>query len=460
MNTAAPLINQFHHALQISDSKCIGCTHCVRTCPTQALYIDHGKACLFAERCVDCGECLRKCPVNAISIGEDDLSNIFRFKRRIALVPSVFFGQFKESITDSNLYSLLLEIGFTDVFEVENTVEYINKLSKEYMHLHPEAAPYISTYCPAIVRLIQVRFPALLQHLIPVKTPLEISAYYYRNLLVSEGNLSTDIGIFYVTPCAAKIAAVKSPVAEKENQINGVINLNSLYNNVLKIMASRLDQSLLTPGNDPLAINSKSILWSLSKGESSNYDSRCLAIDEIHNVIEFLERLENERLDEVNFIELRACDQSCAGGVLTVENRFLTVEKLNKRAEKTVYHANQINAIQQQIFAQSDYLKTIAFTDEIPPRSIMKFDDNYQYAMDKYSQYQQFTRKLPMVDCGLCGFQSCEAFSEQVVRNNFDKDRCVFVQKAELFNGNINPARLQEISVAVWGEEKYQINQL
>ncbi len=447
---------QFHHALLISEEKCIGCVHCVRSCPTQALYIEKGKAKLFNERCIDCGECLRKCPVKAIRIREDDFNSIFEFPHRVALVPSVVFGQFKSGVSESHLYQLLKLAGFTDVFEVDNTVEFIHKTSKEYIQSNKEHKPFISTYCPAIVRLIQVRFPALLSHLLPVKTPLEISAYYYRHLLTTRGIEAGDIGIFYISPCAAKIAAVKSPVAEPANQINGVINLNSLYNIIQKLLTSKQDDPYPVSGKDPLALNKKSILWSLNEGESAHYDGRCLAIDEITNVIEFLEKFENESLPDVDFIEFRACDQGCAGGVLTTTNRFLCVEKLKNRAENAVYHADEINAKQKEVFESADFLKEIAMIQEIPARSMMKFDDNFLVAMNKYNEYQSITRNLPMVDCSLCGFQSCFAFAEQVVRNGFDKDRCVFVQKAALFNEHINASRLKEVSEAVWGQEKYQ----
>ena len=52
---------EFYHALKIDKEKCIGCVHCIRVCPTQALRVIRGKATLFGRRCVDCGECMRAC---------------------------------------------------------------------------------------------------------------------------------------------------------------------------------------------------------------------------------------------------------------------------------------------------------------------------------------------------------------------------------------------------------------
>lgn len=447
----------FHHALRINNEKCIGCTHCVRSCPTGALYISNGKANLFHERCVDCGECLRRCPVSAIDVEDDDFSNIFRFNRRVVLVPAIFFSQFQPLVSEKYIYSLLHQAGFTDVFEVEQTVEYINKTTKRCLSENAYPKPNISPFCPAIVRLIQVRFPALVNHILPVKSPMEVSAQFYRNQMIQQGVDPADIGIFYITPCAAKIAAVKSPVGETTQIIDGVINMNSLYNIVRKLISNNDKQSCQISDNDPFSLSSKSVLWSLTQGESSNYDGRCLAIDEIHNVIEFLEKVENDEFKDLDFLELRACDQSCAGGVLTTENRFLAAEKLNLRAHQAVYHPQIINDSQQKIFADSAFLDSSSFTGPIPPRSIMKFDDDYQAAMKKLSDFQLLMNRLPMVDCGMCGFQSCHSFAEQVIRNNNKNIRCTFDLIGHI-NSDNSSNELKSSTTAVWGIDKFNIS--
>ena len=54
---------ELHHALKILPEVCIGCSNCMRVCPTHALRISNGKAILYPNRCIDCGECERVCPV-------------------------------------------------------------------------------------------------------------------------------------------------------------------------------------------------------------------------------------------------------------------------------------------------------------------------------------------------------------------------------------------------------------
>jgi hypothetical protein len=55
------------------------------------------------------------------------------------------------------------------------------------------------------------------------------------------------LGIFYVTPCAAKIAAVKSPVGEKRSPITGVINMDFLFSKVYRRIKQGNGDSCILP---------------------------------------------------------------------------------------------------------------------------------------------------------------------------------------------------------------------
>ena len=52
----------FFHSVTLDESKCVGCTNCIKRCPTEAIRVRSGKAVIMSERCIDCGECIRICP--------------------------------------------------------------------------------------------------------------------------------------------------------------------------------------------------------------------------------------------------------------------------------------------------------------------------------------------------------------------------------------------------------------
>jgi Na+-translocating ferredoxin:NAD+ oxidoreductase RNF subunit RnfB len=447
----------FHHALKIVREVCIGCTHCMNICPTEAIRVTNGKAVLIDNRCVDCGFCYRVCPVNAIIVEQDDFNRIFEYKIRVALVPSVMTGQFPDNITTRQIYSELMELGFTHVFEVEQGVEVLFEAMTEFLEKNSKIKPLISSFCPAIVRLIQVKFPALVDNIINLNPPLDISALYFLEQLMDEGHDKNDIGIFYITPCAAKIAAVKSPLGEKDSPITGVINMNFIFNKVYTRIKQGTGDSCIVP--DICSLSARSILWSLTNGESVHAGGRSMAVDEIHNVINFLEQLENEEIKDIDFLELRACDESCAGGVLTTANRFFTVERLIKRAASAV-SGTGLNEREGRtgMFRHKEKLKNRMTVQPFEPRSMMKLDEDMSEALKKMKRVEEIGKCLPDVDCGACGSPNCRSFAEDIVQGYSKINQCVFVQRIFEKKGILSPEESIHIMKGVWGNEKLDKN--
>jgi hypothetical protein len=285
-----------------------------------------------------------------------------------------------------------------------------------------------------------------------LKPPLDITALYCRKELTDKGINPAEIGVFYITPCAAKIAAIKSPVGEDYSMITGVINMDTLYNKVYKYI--RNDRS-----TDPLIIP-KSYLsktawqWTLTHGEANQFSGRSLAIDEIHNVIEFLEKIENDEIGEIDFLELRACDESCAGGVLLSANRFLVAERL--RSNSPI--AKDELSDKDGIFSYRDYLLHRIGIQPISPRSMMKLDENMEEAMRKMDKSSQMLLCLPLTDCGACGSPNCQAFANDIALGEADIRQCIFIQKNREQTGELTPDESLEMLKSIWGNDKFFSN--
>jgi iron only hydrogenase large subunit-like protein len=442
----------FHHALFVHDDLCTGCTHCMTICPTQAIRVRGGKAKIIANKCVDCGECYKACPVSAIGVEQDDLEMIFKFPVRVILIPSVLTGQFSRKIMTSSIYNALKEIGFTHVYEVENTVEMVLDAFRQYRHEQKER-PMISSFCPAVIRLIQVKYPSLVGNIMRVNPPIDMSAMYYREKLKASGIPEDNIGLFYATPCAAKIAAIKSPVGDKESAVTGVINMNFLYNRILKYLQRKYTESE-PPQTDDL-LSSRGILWSLTRGEVAHQSGRALAIDGIKNVNEFLENMENEKLDNIDFLEMRACDESCAGGILMSGNRFLTVERIKKRAEE--YKAREVNKdhkITEGFLSVSKH----GFLGSIEPRPMGKLDEKTSIALRKMERKRRLMCFLPGFDCGGCGAPDCQTLSEDIVQGNAQISHCVFLQQNMIKQNLLSNDQAFRITENIWGKERLEKN--
>ncbi len=448
----------FHHALKFRTEVCIGCSHCMNVCPTRAIRIQGGKAMLIGDRCVDCGKCYNVCPVGAIIVEQDDFRRIFDYKYRVALIPNVLLGQFPEIVSISQICSVLMGMGFTHIFEVEHGTRLLKDAMGKIVGEKDRKRPLISSFCPAIVRLIQVRFPMFADNIILLKTPLDVSAAYYKKKLLDQGAAPEQIGVFYITPCAAKIAAIKSPVGEEGSSITGVINMDFIYNKIYTSVKQghKAEKSCSLPAMERLGAGE--MLWTLTEGESQQMPGRALAIDEISNVIEFLEMMENEEVTDIDFLELRACDQSCAGGILTSGNRFFTVERLRKRAQLVESGADEMlyQNRGESIADLAGYLRAQLSVDRVKPRSMDKLDEDMGKALTKMRRVQEIMNSLPHVDCGICGSPTCNALAEDIVQGEADIRQCIYVQKKMEQQGELPCAESMEIMKAIWGEKKFE----
>lgn len=455
--------SHFHHALKVVEEKCFGCTHCMLTCPTEAIRVYGGKAHVDPDRCIDCGNCMSVCPADAIVIEQDDFEKIYNYAYRVAVLPSVMIGQFPDTVQEGQILSVLTGMGFNQVWEAESGIDLLKELSGDFANVstYAEEKPLISSFCPAIVRLIQVRFPSLTGHLNLIKPPLDILATYLRNKLEADGISPRDIGIFYVTPCAAKIAAIKEPVGEKRSSFEGVINMDFLYNLVNRDMVKQKKlKSCALPATR--AISPRAVLWSLTGGESAALPGRTLAVDGIHHVMEFLEKLENDEISGIDFLELRACDEGCAGGILGSGNRFLTAERLRHRAKQL----NEPAPVQGPAITPAPAspmspdlaasLRSSIKLDQIEPRSIMKLDDDVAKAMAKMDLMEEVLAELPGVDCGLCGSPGCEALAADIARGRADRQQCIFLQRRQESLDKHNVERGIRTMARIWGRDRVE----
>ena len=441
---------QSYHALKVDEKKCIGCTHCMKACPTEAIRIRDGIAVIQEKRCVDCGHCIRVCPADAIYIEQDDIDKIKTFKYRVLLFPAVMIGQFPEKYTEDHIYDAMLKIGFTHIYEVEQPIGILKKSIREYRKKSKHNKPHISTFCPSIVRLLEFRYPSLVENLILRKVPHDLCAHFAIEQLKGQGANENEIGLFYVTPCIAKMTSIKSPLGEKESIIDGIINMNELYNKVMKNIStdevpdtSQLRQNLSSDG----------ILWSLTRGEARHFGERSMAIDGIHNVIKFLERLENEEVPELDFLELRACDQSCAGGNLMTGNRFLTVSRLENRAKRYLPSIRFKNHPLQQL---APVIKPKLIADSILPRPGFQLDENREKALEKLDKAHRIICFLPGIDCGACGAPNCHALAEDMACGQAKMSDCVFLQQLWQEERKISPSKALKNVEKKWGHERFK----
>ncbi|MDR0422154.1 MAG: 4Fe-4S binding protein [Proteiniphilum sp.] len=441
--------SSYAHSIQIDPDKCVGCSHCMRVCSTQAIRIADGYARIQSERCIDCGECFRVCPQRAIYARHDGLSSLPSGHCKIALVPSVFVGQFSTEYSATQVLNAVKQIGFDEVFEVEQAVDFMKEAYRSEAETNP-LRPLISSYCPAIVRLIQVQYPSLTGQIMRLKAPHDIAALYLRKSKEAEGLDPQKLTIYYVTPCAAKIAAARAPVGETESPIDATVDMTVVYNRAAATLYGRKKKGLRKTCAD---MDPDSVNWSLSGTEKKYFPGRCLAIDGMDNVIEFLEKLESGHISDIDFLEMRACDQGCAGGVLCPGNRFLAVERLEHR-QKRLQKLKEANRgkVKNPLMEYREILHTMSGVSPVYPRAGLLLDQDMEKALIKLQRIERMMTCFPGFDCGACGAPGCRNLAEDIVKNRASISHCVFVQRVMEKNSKLSPDQAFVIIEKIWGK--------
>ena len=410
-------MNKGLHTVTLDKDKCKGCINCMKRCPTEAIRVRDGKAQILYERCIGCGECVRTCTHQAKRAVYDPFEDIFKFKYKIALPSPSLYGQFNNLDNVNYVLEGLLLAGFDSVYEVSRAAELVSDVTRKQMEKIVKR-PVISSACPAVVELILIRFHNLKANLLPVLAPVDVAAKLAREEAVKETGLSpSEIGVFFISPCPAKVFALKCGLGAKAGYVDGVLAQNEVYFRLLESMKKV---------ENPRELSKSGIVgigWAGSGGEAAGVlREKYLAADGIENCISILEEIENDKIKNVDFVELNACPGGCVGGVLNIENPFIAKSKIQALRKYMPVSKNSVKDYNHDTdFYMWDY------SPETMP--VFRLDENVQVAMEKMLRVEEILEKLPKLDCGACGAPSCRAFAEDVVAGIVSEDSCTRREK-------------------------------
>ena len=413
-------MERFFHSVTLDSDKCMGCTNCIKHCPTEAIRVRSGKACIISERCIDCGECVRVCPHHAKRAQSDPLSVIESFPYAIALPAPTLYGQFNHLDDIDIVLTGLKRLGFDEVFEVSRAAELVSEATRRLMREGKLRLPVISSACPAVVRLIRVRFPDLCGHVLPLASPMELAARTAKDEAARRNGLPREQeGAFFLTPCPAKVTDARTPINFEHSEVDGVIAISEIFPKLLDKM-DHLDRTEPLQGSGVIGVS-----WASSGGESAALlNDKYLAADGVENVIRVLEELEDEHIRELEFIELNACSGGCVGGVLTVENPYVARARLQRLRRYLPVSRNHLEA--------GGVPDSMHWQSELEYAPVLKLSDNMEEALRMMADIDRICATFPGLDCGSCGAPSCRALAEDVVRGEARQSDCIFVLREEI----------------------------
>ncbi|NPV85640.1 MAG: 4Fe-4S binding protein [Anaerolineae bacterium] len=411
---------RYYHAQQVILDKCRGHLTCLRRCPTEAIRVKKGKARISDDLCIDCGICISVCPSNAIVPLVDAIDGISNYKYKVVVPSPVLYSQFDPQIHPYIIHLAFKNLGFDLVVDEAIVIPSLEKALIRYIEEHRSQLPLISPHCPAIVRLIQVNYPNLTEHILPIEVPREAAAREIKLKLQNEQGLKPEeIGIIFISPCPAKIVSIKQPAEKSSSWFDSAFSIQDVYPLLLaqvKTISQTFDESMVP--KDFVFNLGWSTLGSISRSTGME---NWLAVSGIDHVKKIFDDIENSHLSNIEFVEALSCMLGCIGGPYIVENPYVVRANNKKQRDKYTTNSSQIPEGFEERYKSGYYFLQGA----IKPRPTKFFDTDLQTSIRKLKEREKIYSRLPQTDCGLCGAPTCRAFAEDVVRGEADLFNCI-----------------------------------
>ncbi len=415
-------MDKYYHPIRIEADKCDGRRKCMRACPTQAIRVKDDKAHLIEELCVDCGECIRVCPSGAIIPLTDPFTGSFDFKYKVALPSPVLYSQFRPEVDPRKVVQGLKAIGFDYVCDVSETCQEVSIATEIFLAEYRGRHPLISSFCPAVVRLIQVKYPDLTELVIPVEVPREMAAREVKQRLsrVLDAD-EKDIGVIYITTCPAKMVSIRQPAEKERSWIDGAVSIADVFGPLFSAVGDIKDEDIEPEISETYRYGAG---WSMLGEMTALIGSeQSISVSGLSDVTQILDDIETGRLRDVEFVEASSCLGGCIGGSLVVENLYVARSSMMNLLRK---YGSRPEVDRQKVVERyrSGYY---SLERSLAPRPLRPLDPDLAGAIEKKKRKYSIYNSLPKIDCGCCGAPTCRAFAEDIVRGLAKIEDCIYM---------------------------------
>ncbi len=414
------------HALEIDPTKCIGCVACTVGCPSRAIRVRNHLALVDDDLCIDCGTCLEACKYGAIRSKMSSPADLKRYRHAIALPSLTLYAQFGKDVLPGQVLHALRQIGFDETYCISWMCEMVAGATDAHLSESKGPWPKISVTCPAVVRLIQIRYPDLIPHLVPIESPRELAAKLRRRRRAAELVLDpSEIGIFFITPCTAIVHSIVAPIGLEASHIDGAFSIAELYGPLVKAIKEH-------PGSDPEdSVSARGLAWAMAGGEIAGMrNANSMTVRGAHDVIHAFDRIENGTFQSVDFIEAYICPDGCVSGNRTLAGRYAAQRTLRETArhlgDQATVKEEKVRSLVREHFFDVE--------TEIRARPVRPLARDLEEAIAAKREKDAILESLPHRNCAACGAPGCEALAEDIVRGRAKRSDCVFVRIEELEN--------------------------
>lgn len=402
------------NCLTLKKSNCKNCYKCIRNCPVKAIRFSGNQAHIIGNECILCGQCFVVCPQNAKEI-VNEVEKVKVFLQSgvpvvVSLAPS-FIANYDGAGIDA-MRVALKKLGF---YDVEETAVGATIVKNEYERMLKEEEHdiIISSCCHSINLLIQKHYPAALEYLADVMSPMQAHCQDIKSRIPNAKTV-------FVGPCVAK--------KDEAEYYGGIVDAVLTFEELTEwLKEEKIELETVTDTNE----NSRARFFPTTGGvlktmnEVNGYTY--VAIDGVENCIQVLKDIEKGKIHNC-FIEMSACVGSCVGGPVIEKYHHTSnikdyIEVANYAGEKD-FEVSQPKAVELK--------KTFTYIEQRYAQPSEIEINNILRQMGKFKPAHE-------LNCGSCGYNTCREKAIAIIQGKAEISMCLpyLKDKAESFSDTI-----------------------
>ncbi len=399
------------HSLRIEAERCRQSLRCLHVCPTRAIRVFRGKPEVLDYLCVDCAACIGVCPSGTLGMagtGTDDGAAFARLAARsdaVLVIPPAALVQYGAGVPVERVLEELGKLWAGEVCLTDGAEAALRSAVAEYAVSESPVRPVLSPACPAVVNLVETKFPSLIPHLAPFRSAIE--------------SVRAEVGpraAAFVVSCPCQRTALLAGGTSAGSTI-AAFSPHALRG----ALQPRLQREAIAAGRERYR----------ATAEASDGVMR---VTGVKHVLAILEAIENRLAEDLDAVEPWMCDERCYGSPLWSEEPFLARQRW-EAVNRSGLGTKKLGA-----------LTALRRTEPFSARPGLRLDQDMAKAIAKLAKIDRLARSLPGSDCGMCGAPTCGALAEDIVLGRASADACVRQCRAAVPPGNQEQSRNQEKS--------------
>ena len=438
---------RFNNGIIVTNENCIGCNYCISQCSIMGANISairDGKKIIAvdSDKCNHCGKCIALCIHNARELKDDteaffeDLKN----GEKISLIidPSFYFAYGEKAYKISQYFhSIGVEKIYDSSFGSEITIWATVKYLKDNYDKPSREKAFIVNNCPAFINVVEMKYPHLINKVIPVQSGPLCTAIYAHKYLKDTNKIA------YLGPCIAK----KDEITTK-NTFNN-INYNLTYKNVWEKI-----QNIDFSGYEPYYSDIKSIgfgRFTIRTGFYKMIISRFFSVKEVTMVhsgagdptfkkILMYTDTEYDNLQPL-LAEVYACNQGCfegPGADTSVykkgENFSRFLKEFKEYFEKFEPATIDYKQSTEHLYEKFKDFDPDDFKRQFTERYIQPYHISDSVYDDIFNSMLKTTEEKRHIDCGMCGYKTCKNMATAIAYSYNKKENCIHYMNDEMMH--------------------------